>query len=899
MKGRVTSFQRFGSSLGTTGSVLNKFIRSLGAAGVKKGRDRELIGKGPAGIDESDGKGIYNKTVKSGDDLKYDFENEDFGEEVYGCVASPFGKDALQEKDSQTAIDCRKATRATSPHYEEKKRKWYHKKANKAHEDYVAIPQENVPLTVNSKFPMKYCSRSGVGQFEDDLVIDIPKGIGFTSGALIRPIRFIKGAELMKNGYYSAFTSFGGVTEGQPIPSFNVHHAHILSVPLGTAHNIINCCKEVVLTGSVLHSIERKNMKCKDWEGGDGPDESKGGVEGEEATGCPPGNCESLDQTITATCLSSEQTTVIKLDGDLKMTAYRYKQAADIWEEEEEKKKTLDISGNAFFGGLEEPALRKYAKPYCTFKDLESAIPQPLDDPTLKQVYYFEKQTKLSSGCLSYPITNNSMLVATEEENLKSTRFENPDCETDTAFVFNYLESTASPSLEKAVVSGPSPFFSSNVYEGGQLLRTSYFNEDRFVRPLHVSGPSLFCSFNGIGWDYSQIGKETPEPLYEKDDCNAKLAGSFVHPDWKMSWKSTGIKTTFTGGCPQGFAPLDTYDRKEYTCECPSPLEDCESDPGELKLRCECEGQPCALPEPDHPCQEPYTSKCDGAYGISFAVGKYVGYSIPEYDSGGVYQIAPVPLTTKVDSFTKEDLTLWFSGYISDVLPYFFYGQNASLGGSIYINTETADKNIPEENSNFRYEKKKAGTLTIKCEEWQDTAEIWVVLGIEKETECTTPYSPLVWAFGADSGGINVESVIKLGTPDRECNQCEEPKIDCCNPKGCNGVLQEFPCCNYNESKIANPCNLSFSISGKQECDVNGEKCVGSCVEELDECGCCGCSFGQFGCQADECPPMKSCKELIITQLENLSCYGGAHEEDKHEFTLDLTIEFKLLTETE
>ena len=914
MKGRITSFQRFGSSLGTTGSVLHKFIRSLGNAGLNKGRDRELLGDGPAGVDESDGKGIYNKTVKSGDDLKYDFEEEDnFGEEVYGCIAKPFGKDALQEKDSKTAINCRKATIVDSPHYEENKRKWHHADPKKSYEDYAAIPQENLPLTVNSKFPMKYCSRSGIEEYGDDLVIDIPKGIGFTSGALIRPLRFIESAEPMKNGYYSNFSGFGGLKEGQPIPATRIHHAHILeSVPLETAHKMINCCKEIVLTGSVSHSIERNSKKCKDWGGSEGPDESEAEVKGEEQVSpCPPGTCSPIDRTFKAKCLSSKQTITISLDGDLKMTAYRYKQAADVWKEKE-KQKTLDISGNAFFGSLEEAALRKFTRPDCLFKDAGSLQQQPLPDPTLKQVYVFQKQTKLSSGCLPYPITNNSMLVASEDDNMKSSRFENPDCETNTAIQYNFLESTASPFIERT--SGYGSSIPSNLtlcYEGGQLLRSYFNNEDTFVRPLHVSGPSLFCSFNGIGWDYSQIGKETPETLWEKDECASKQWG-FHHKDWKMTWNSTGLKTTFSGKCPQGFAPLDRYDRKPNTCECPSELEDCGSDWGELKLICECQG-PCIAPsDGTNACQGPMlisTEKesCDGTYGITFAIGKYVGHPT---EFSGLYETAPVPLITKVDGEPKEDLTLWFSGFISDVLPYYFYSQEASLGGAIFINSETADKNKPEDNSIHRYEKKQAGTLTIKCEDWQDTAEIWVVLKIEKETECTTPPVPNVGPF-LSNGGLNVQSALELGDPSKSCNECGTKAGQtqyCCSTGGCNGVADSLPCCNDSSYVIDDPCAISFSVSGaKKTCDDNKKtNCGGQCILESDEswaeeCGCCQCSASEEDddCAADPCEPFEGCEPPQYTQFENLSCYGSAHEEDKHQFTLDLTIEFKLLTEME
>jgi hypothetical protein len=288
---------------------------------------------------------------------------------------------------------------------------------------------------------------------------------------------------------------------------------------------------------------------------------------------------------------------------------------------------------------------------------------------------------------------------------------------------------------------------------------------------------------------------------------------------------------------------------------------------------------------------------CDGTYGITFAIGKYVGHPT-EYS--GLYETAPVPLITKVENEAKEDLTLWFSGYISDVLPYYFYKQEPSLGTAIFINSETADKNKPSDNSLYRYEKKQAGTLTIKCEDWQDTAEIWVVLRIEKETACITPAAPFV-SFGVGNGGYNVQSALELGNPYKGCKECVDDK-SCCDPGGCNGVIGQSPCCNATPHVIDDPCGISFRVSGaKKTCDDNSKTtCEGQCIL-VDECGCCNCAPSEEDddCAADPCEPFKQCAPLEYTQFKNLSCYGSAHEEDKHQFTLDLTIEFKLLTEME
>ena len=113
MKGRHTSYQRFSSVLGTGGSVVSKYLRSL-----SEKRDSELAGK--IAKDKSDNKGIYNKTLTA-EDLIYDIKKEDLGEEVYGCIANILDTSTI-EFDPEAAIQQRKDKRKIS----ERKRSWFH-----------------------------------------------------------------------------------------------------------------------------------------------------------------------------------------------------------------------------------------------------------------------------------------------------------------------------------------------------------------------------------------------------------------------------------------------------------------------------------------------------------------------------------------------------------------------------------------------------------------------------------------------------------------------------------------------------------------------------------------------------------------------------------------------------
>ena len=899
MKGRITSFQRFGSVLGTTGSVVGKSIRSLKGS-LKDGRDSE--GANENQIDYSDNKGIYNMTLKSNEMLQFDFEEEDLGEEVYGCIASPFGDSSTIEKDAQTAIKGRKTPLADSPHFKDNKRKWYYKKGKTEFEDCVAIPQENVPLAVNSKFEMKYWE-SKINNTQS-----IPKGIGFTSGALVRPIAFSDKAVPIQDGYRGVEQDAGWWDFSTAYSNSIIGRAQILrGVPLSTAHQIINCCKEIVLTGTIDRSITRKNKKCTTWDGSpDGPDKTQRKWAGEQLVGCPPGSCRNIGGKTELQCASSQLTTTMKLSGKFDMTAYRHKQVSKIWAKKEGQN-TLDISGNSFLGCLEDAALTKWSASTC--EPAEDSGPNPvIPDPTIKQVYTYERQTKLSSGCLAYPYTNNSMIIRDEEDNLKTQDLDIALCEPDTGKTYYFLNGTAQL---------PRPLSGSwwlpPSYPGGTLFRSEY-NSDTAVRPLYESGPRLQCYFHGVGWDHSKVGKDGPEVPWEKDDCGNNPVN--FH-DWKMEWNTTGIKTTVDGLCGLGFGNVDNYDNKLNTCECEGETcGKCMKVLGDLKLTCQCQPKCGTLSHnSENPCSDGHKNKneksCDGVYGISFTIGKYVGVHDDSYDSDSygkteTYRVSPVPLSTKAESGAKEDLTMWFSGYVSDIIPY--YGGTSDLEVGLYANENSADIELRrlKENSVVRYEKRNVGALTVLCGDWNNAFPLWVILRIQKETSCKTPPSSWRVEYNRRCSSMNMQGGYELGAPRKQCNECQDGA--CCDEGGCAGVAGQDPCCNDVTCGVDNPCALAISCNGNpQACDENQEiTCDATCapIDSSGECGCCGCSYAACDHSDDDCftccPDYVSCNPFqMLEEYEDLSCYGEALEEEKHEMTLDLQIEFKLFTEME
>lgn len=847
MKGRLTSFQRFGSMVGVQGSALNKW-----AKGNETRRDMFTPDSRVQPTDYSDGKGIYNLTITTSEELSYDGTGypplptgADMGEEVYGCIVSGYTKnlkDPKLEYSADEAINNRRERKDYpdgKDHFSEVGRIWATK--DNGYIDSVCIPTENIPLVANSKFEIKYWEK------DEGKIIEIPKGAGFTSGTLVRPVAFSSKAGELKNG--SRSTSYG----------LGYLRSHVLkAVPIKTAHAILNRCKEILLTGSVDYSIERTNKECS------GVQDSKFEWEEEIVTGCPPGSCTDLSGSVSLKCASTKLTTKVSVKGDIEMTAYRHKQIIDVWNDP----KPLDISGNYFEGRLGNKfGYNKVSNPVCEDVISDSTTTN-MPPPQIEQLAEFEKQEKLTSGCLTYPNTNSSMLNAALEENLKRKDISIDNCtkawidyslwsnyDSEIYFYYNYISTQLNPG-------GVNPYAS-------------------IICPQLASGPNLRALFLGNGWDYSNVGKEGPEDVYSDPGCKEGEQTNFM--DYKGTWHSTGlVRGIESGDCPLGIKSLARYNPTPApNCECGDACEDCKGDYGELRPVCECVTM-CSEYE-SKSCGEPNRkSKCDGTYAIEMEIGKYVGVQTDK----NLYNVAAVPLSAKMDTKT-EDLTIWWNGAIShpDAV-----GQNVLDSLSFFLNEESAKDAYGITNSTNRWDSEQVGELTIVCDGWSTSVPLWGVYMIAKETTCK-----------GLAGAINTYSTSKLAAT-TSCKGCDQDSgdPDCCpnGNSGCGGDSGESDgCCNSEPCGISDPCGYAVTAVSSAKCKQ--ASCNGTCTDTDNfECGCCFCDFDGDYC--DLCDPWKTCKPYkLISDYEEMGCYGDAHEEDKHKASVNLTLEFKLFTEME
>ena len=850
MKGRQTSFQRFGSVLGATGSAVHKFTRSLGGEWPQdkgKGRDSDLAR--PASQADCSGElGIYNNTIKSSDTLEIKIDDADLGEEVYGCISHGFGNTNNIEKNAETAKFGREVKRTDSKHFDSHERLWYNIHGSTLgggaygvlYEDSTLIPQENVPLVVNSKFEVKY--------WEDDDIVEIPKGAGFTSGTLVRPVAFTDKAEEVKNGSLNS----------------KLLRSHTLkAVPIKTAHAILNRCKEISLTGSVDYSVERTNKKCS------GVETSKSEIELEGLSGhCPPGYCVDLGSITTLSCASTKLTTKITMAGSIDMTARRHKQVTDIWD----SPKALDISGNYFHASPSgKGTYMKVSDTSCD--EISDSIATPIPIPQVQQIAKGEEQIKLTSGCLTYPITSSAMLHATLEENLKTKVVSIANCssaETIYSLMSDYLPSHQS-AYNLSVFSG----YAGGVRQSGSPI----------IRPEFASGPSLSALFNNAGWDFSGVGASGLEDAYSKDCKGGEITNFY---NYKGKWNSTGITMTIEGECPQGMIGLDRYDTSTAVagCKCGDACGDCKKNYGKLGAICDCLPRCTPNPNTNNPCNGQGKAGCDCIYTVFMEIGKYVGVEI---DNELQYcNTAALPLSVNTKNTKDEDLTLWWTAELAQIDP-----DNTTPFRSLpfYLNQESANKAKPQDDSTTKWEVKEVGTLTIKCDDWSTDAPLWTLYEIAKATTCK-----------GKAGPYNEYSTSKLaGTSG--CVNCDEESgaPDCCSGTGCGGPSGESDgCCNSESCGIDDPCGYAVIATTKGG-GCKQMDCGGECHDTDNyECGCCFCEKDGDGEQCDICPPSATCKPYkVISNYEEMGCYGDAHEEDKHEASISLTLEFKLFTEME
>jgi hypothetical protein len=293
MKGRHTSFQRFGSgSHNPFGSVLNKYLRT------STNREND----------------IYEKTATRPISFNTKQLEPDLGEEVYGCLSKGIGTTGYPESNADyqsyqsTMIDKRKPREDVDQYsMEPVLRSWKEWKSNFA--DSALVAQENMPINTCCKYPIKF-SDIVDNEIKD---IDVEGGAGFSGPYQYRPSKFGRGTN-------QAITEDAVINE-RPISS--------IRIPVETAHQILNCTRKISFTGSFSHESKRQTVKCNG--------SSEATVV--EKSHYPEGDMckytwEETTRTTFYACQSVKESGTAKISGDVSGSMGRYKAMTSLWEKE-------------------------------------------------------------------------------------------------------------------------------------------------------------------------------------------------------------------------------------------------------------------------------------------------------------------------------------------------------------------------------------------------------------------------------------------------------------------------------------------------------------------------------------------------------------------------------------
>lgn len=889
MKGRHTAFQRFGSgSHNPFGSVLNKYFLT-------------------SDVDRKNN--IYEKT----DDGKGN--QPDLGEEVYGCLAKGISTQGHLEYDYE-AMKAKRKTRGDVEQYvlgsEGTILRTWEDKNKKSYEDSSLVPQESIPLNVISKYPIKfsYDEYNEVTDENEVKEVDVPPSAGFSGPFVYRPHKFpsdFTPVVVNKDCIMLADPVVGsGKIYSVPVSS--------VSIPAGVAHQIINCTKEIKVTGDLDHSVEAKNKKCT-------------GSTKQEVTqtyyvsgGCPGTSPIKKTRTASYECTSSEETTTLQVKGSIGGTMSRYNLLTSLWGEEPVK---LDLSPNFYQGSNAKNAYNFSVLEdlYCDCNE-ESGCPDLLDYNKVKILGDREKVTKLEAGCAVTPTLDVDIIRHDMGENLLRQSVNNSSCVDGGAIVKTFTQ----------LPTDTLGFF------GNQrtLLEPKTNN--------FTSGPVL-CARYGAGIA-EYVGVEEKESIFNPPACSATELESFRSP--KGNPIPTGLTLTMKGNCPNAInenslnqtsgiiALYDATDRgrayyqyeEQEGCygSYPGCCAPCSvyGDQGAYKLRCESEKQcydnacsnirdPVECPLVPHPSGSDLsevTNNCSVPYAHSLMIGRFV-QTAPEASYRGLEYVpaTEIPFDTGAKYTDNQDLCISFifnagggdgGYYLSLAIPQAqrviqnAQLQNAQYGIAPIMPTISTCKKWHESEPDISGNKKSVngvGTLTLKSGDWSTEIPLWTTSFTPEATTCE----------GTDVKGIVSHEgwiVACERTTQAGCtNDC-----DCCCGGGCSGcgtATNSEPC---NEAKPCEPeiCTYSYSSSftGTEDCPQTANCSGCSDCGQCGTCDCCGCNCDcDAGECSDPCPPFIPIPPTTHSGGGKMGCYGSAREEQVIKTSLNVTLEFLPFTE--
>jgi hypothetical protein len=747
MKGRHTSFQRFGSgSHNPFGSVLNKYLRTS--------KDRE--------------NDIYKKTATT-------ISEPDLGEEVYGCLSKGIGTTGYPESNADyqsyqsTMIDKRESREGVDQYFMEPVlRSWEEAKSGVKAKDYALIAQENIPINTCSKYPINFSA------FIDNQKVDIKVkgGAGFSGPYQYRPSKF-------GNGTNQAITEDAVINE-RPVSS--------ISIPVATAHQILNCTRKISFTASFSHESKRKTVKCN------GNDKA---TVTENSFFAKGSICQyawaATKRVTTYACESAQETGTAKISGDIEGSMSRYKEMTSLWEKVPEQ---LDLSANCYIGSNAKKAMQ-HAVITSVACNCEHDCPDSQDFAKAKLLGERVEVTKLDASCAVVPRLDADLIRRNQGDNLLASKLGNPNCQNEEGLVSRGLYSL--------------PALSSGIKD-------------------FTSGPSLTARYVSTLYDF--VGSGNEERVYQDNKCGQGQVEVFRSPT--ADTIPTGLKLVRTGSDCGLFDGMMSYDYI-LPLTCFRELSDppvCSDFIDNVKW-----GFPCEYSKQcydDDYCSHPSgsdlnkaTRDCSVSYRLDLHIGNYVDTNGPIYQNGALkyYAESPIPLSIYKKQGEVQDVNICF--IFSEDFDIQQSKMNVEAGGRLPLISTC--KEWHNANKSGNQEVAEAGTLTLQHEDWSQEIKLWTLHDPSQKESCdgvnggtgwikvpgaAVPYCDF-FISGEEKGCFPEKCVLSVSDT-RTPWQPKPP--DCCD-NCCPGEYAEeyYKCgcgCNCNcveylDGGYADPCSSS------------------------------------------------------------------------------------------
>jgi len=878
MKGRFTSFQRFGRVFGLPGSIVSKY---------------------PASILITDKRQIYDETK---DEYKYfpqyDYQYAELSEEErkkgkydchdnYGVMskginkwrneAPRLAKEDIEQFDPNNA----------------QPRKWPDPKNPEIAklDDFTPIAQENIPLVVEGNHEETLLERNSDNLLEKQ----INSGPGFQETHPNRPAIREKHALLRSEKQFL-------------LP---------LKIPVKNFHSILACTKEIEITSSINVNF---TLKSKSTQGG-GVASGTFSYECLNTGTCPP-FCKSKSKYASFSCCNPTGSEVASLSISSNRslaTLKRFKEYAALTDKEPIE---LDLSRNVF---QEQRKYALYRIGECIAKDYKF----PIVPTEIKMLVNASPKTKLDAGCLTTPYTHGRFnSYKFDKGDMLSERLEVDGCVEGTAgtTIFRAMDILDIPTIDRFGWAGADIwdntgghyYPSSSPYAGGPSIAfrmyetqgNALFSDPRIELIPDVMGKwySAYKSTQCTDYMGNTIsGRKLNSELFKVRDYNkrfltTKASGTCIGHLFPIAFCSQTIPEP----CKEGIFNACTEKWEGRTCTCESNV----PPPCDKTLYEEnygTEHMSSRYPMDDivcHPnascCKElsklpnEVAEKYGSALSFSGHLGRFVRVLEDEVSEDGgkiLGKSLPFPINDTLGNKEEIEAALIYSlGIESD-----------AHGGDIgfYFTQEAADYHQGISNSFGTWSTRKCGKLTITHEDWSYETDIYAP--IFEQTGSTFTYDiPLSQYVSPVACGALMVCEKKTGQYGRACD-CEGEICEQGDPsKGCgcdtrfNGdFLGSTP---YYKQLI---CRNGYFGGVDEPLCPDGGACTG-CHAYPDERPLCTdppcCSEDAASCKCKEIPVCGPPKGEVELECSSMDLQGL---ESKYDVNAAIAITFKSFKELE